>query len=485
MSGKPQSHFHVASPDVSTRLVGDEGAVLFHPDTGMEKFINPTGLFIWERLDGSNTPVEIADSLAGSFQDAPRDKVFSDLNEFLADMAAQGFAQTTQTRRSQTFSSNPEGLLVDMADAPKSIDLSLTGKCNLHCAYCFYHDEMQARKDLPCEEWITFFDELKRLGVRDGTLSGGEVFVRPDLWELIDWLIDSRMRYSILSNGTLVDEKTILQFEKGRRFLRLSSIQISIDGSCAEVHDKSRGRGSFEKAVRGLRLLKEAGFPVTVRVTVNRYNVNDLNNIARLLLDDIGLKSFSTNDVMPIGSGCNNQPRIALSTRQQMMAIFSLTRLAEQYNGRITATAGPLAKWQCYREMELARSTGETTNRWKMGYLTACGCVYNKISVHHDGIITPCNILAKLALGRINQDSITDVWKGHPILKALRDRRKILMNEVSGCEDCEWASYCNGSCPGLAYEMTGDFNLANPRDCYRRFLKDTGIESILDIAERR
>jgi radical SAM protein with 4Fe4S-binding SPASM domain len=56
------------------------------------------------------------------------------------------------------------------------------------------------------------------------------------------------------------------------------------------------------------------------------------------------------------------------------------------------------------------------------------------------------------------------------VLQALRDRRLIPMQQVAGCEGCEWASFCNGSCPGLAYQLTGDFNRANPEDCYRRFL---------------
>jgi sulfatase maturation enzyme AslB (radical SAM superfamily) len=50
------------------------------------------------------------------------------------------------------------------------------------------------------------------------------------------------------------------------------------------------------------------------------------------------------------------------------------------------------------------------------------------------------------------------------------------MSEVPGCEDCDWAPYCNGSCPGLAYEMTGDFNRANPHDCYRSFLDNFDSE---------
>ena len=463
-----------ADPAVSIRRVRDEGAVLYHPDTGKEKFINNTGFFIWRHLDGTRSAEDIAEALTADFEDVPREQVYTDVAEFLNDIAAEGFAQEGPAGQHQAAPVGSEDDFADVADAPKSIDLSLTGKCNLHCAYCFYHDEMESRPDLPADEWFRFFGELKQLGVRDATLSGGEIFVRPDLWELIDALIEARMRYSILSNGTLINEQILQEFAKGKRFRRLNSIQVSIDGSCAEVHDKSRGKGSFEKAVRGLRLLKEAGFPVTSRVTVNRHNVDDLENTARLLLEDIGLGSFGTNDAMPMGSGCDNQRTITLMPEQQVKAMKTLARLEKQYNGRIMASAGPLAKWRSYQEMEHARATGEETSRWRMGYLTACGCVYNKLSVHHDGIITPCNILAKLVLGHINKDSLTDIWKSHPTLHALKDRRHIPMTEVPGCEDCEWAPYCNGSCPGLAYEMTGDFNLANPHDCYRRFLRETG-----------
>ena len=86
------------------------------------------------------------------------------------------------------------------------------------------------------------------------------------------------MRYSLLSNGTLVDGDVVARLLERRT--RLDSIQISIDGSCAEIHDASRGRGSFDKALRGLRLLKQAGLPVTSRVTINRHNVGDLERIA-------------------------------------------------------------------------------------------------------------------------------------------------------------------------------------------------------------
>ena len=126
-----------------------------------------------------------------------------------------------------------------------------------------------------------------------------------------------------------------------------------------------------------------------------------------------------------------------------------------------------------YSEMEHARHTTEKTNRWGMGYLTACGCVFSRLDVLHDGSIVPCCMLPDLILGNITNDSLGEIWRTHPTLWALRQRREIPMQQVPGCQECEWASYCNGSCPGLAHQLTGDFNRANPQDCYRKFLLET------------
>jgi SynChlorMet cassette radical SAM/SPASM protein ScmE len=174
-----------------------------------------------------------------------------------------------------------------------------------------------------------------------------------------------------------------------------------------------------------------------------------------------------------MGAGCHHKNAIVLRPKQQLKAMKTLAVMAERYNGRITATAGPLANWRIYNEMKHARATGLKSTRIQMGYLTACGCAFKKLAVHHDGTITPCNMLPKLEMGRINIDSLKEIWKSHPTLKVLKERKQIPMNQVPGCRDCEWTDYCNGGCPGLAYEMTGDFNSANPHDCFRHFLENT------------
>ena len=109
----------------------------------------------------------------------------------------------------------------------------------------------------------------------------------------------------------MITEETLKQFEIGKRRQRLDSIQISVDGSSAEVHDLSRPK-SFGRALRGLKLLKEAGYPVTVRVTINRHNVDDLENVAHLLLEEVGLPSFSTNEAYACGATDRTEGNIIL-----------------------------------------------------------------------------------------------------------------------------------------------------------------------------
>jgi radical SAM protein with 4Fe4S-binding SPASM domain len=83
-------------------------------------------------------------------------------------------------------------------------------------------------------------------------------------------------------------------------------------------------------------------------------------------------------------------------------------------------------------------------------------------------------MLHRLVMGEVGVDPVREIWKDHPTLVALRERSKIPMTHVPGCEECEWALYCNGGCPGLAHELTGDFNRANPWDCYKRFVEEAG-----------
>ena len=72
-----------------------------------------------------------------------------------------------------------------------------------------------------------------------------------------------------------------------------------------------QGKGSFEGAVRGIRTLQRHTVPVEVRLTVHRYNVDQLEHAAHFLLEELGLRSFSTNAAGYLGSCRQNAERRA------------------------------------------------------------------------------------------------------------------------------------------------------------------------------
>jgi len=354
---------------------------------------------------------------------------------------------------------------------PRGVDIEITSRCNLRCRYCYYFGNPAVEyRDLPTTEWLRFFDELGRCAVMDVTLQGGEPFIRKDLPQLIEGIISNHMRFSILSNGTLIDD-AIASFLADTN--RCDSVQVSVDGSGPAIHDACRGKGSFEGAIKGIRTLQRHEVPVAVRVTIHRHNVHDLEAIARLLLDDLRLAEFSTNAAGYLGACRQNANEVMLTTKDRQEAMETLLRLTERYNGRISAQAGPLAEGEIWCKMEEACMKGALPFPHG-GSLTACGCHSSKINVRADGVITPCCMLPHMELGRINHASLKDVWQQHPDLHRLRQRHTIPLTAFAFCEDCTYIPYCTGNCPGLAYTITGKVDHPSPDACLRRFLEEGG-----------
>ena len=354
---------------------------------------------------------------------------------------------------------------------PRGVDIELTAQCNLRCRYCyFFSNPAVVYRDLPTSEWLTFFDELGSLGVMDVTLAGGEPFTRADLPELIAGIVASRMRFSLLSNGGLIDDGIAALLA---RTGRCDHVQISLDGPDPESHDAGRGRGAFEGAVRGLRTLQRNGVKAAVRVTLHRHNVRQIDETARFLLEELGLPGFSTNAAGYLGSCRQHADDLLLTTEDRQYAMETLLRLSEAYPGRIAAAAGPLADGRMWGAMERDRSRGAPRSA-RGGGLTACGCVFNRLAVRSDGVLVPCSMLPHVELGRVNREAVRDVWQHHPALERMRARREIPLAGFEYCAGCGYVDYCTGNCPGLAYTHTGEIDHPSPDACLRDFLAGGG-----------
>ncbi|MBN1297498.1 radical SAM protein [bacterium] len=456
-------------------------AVLFHPDTGMDMVINPVARLIWENLSPAIDSRTMKHIVMNATEGADPESIDTDIADFYRELSEtfmiipiSGGGPNSVSPQSDDHGSDaengPPAIAGNWHDAPSYLDISLTHQCNLHCPYCFYDDEMTVRQDLTTEQWIQFFRSIECLPVKELVLSGGEVFTRKDLPDLLEAIVAACKRFSILTNGTLIDERWVDVLSKVQH--RLSYVQFSIDGSCSTIHDRIRGRGSFEKTMRGLQWIRGADLPVMVRMTINRYNVDDIRATIRFLLEELGLPKVGTNDVVTVGAGCRQD--IGLNIEQQVQAMKDLIELSDIFPGRIQASAGPLARYRFYRDIDRAMAGEIVEQHNRMGRLTSCGCMGMKLAIRHDGVISPCNMLSDAHLGQILTDSLTEVWQSHPILESMRRRSEIHLRDIPECADCPYADYCTGNCPAPRFVETGQLNLPNRSDCYRRFLEQTG-----------
>jgi SynChlorMet cassette radical SAM/SPASM protein ScmE len=164
--------------------------------------------------------------------------------------------------------------------------------------------------------------------------------------------------------------------------------------------------------------------PVTARVTIHRYNIHDLDNVAKLLLEELGLCGFSTNSASYIGSCRTDADNILPKTTDRQDAMEILLNLSKKYKGKISALAGPLAEARIWRNMEDARLKGLPSFSIG-GRLTGCGCTFTELTILSDGSIVPCNMLAHLKLGHINEDVFQDIWLRSLALNNMRLRHNI------------------------------------------------------------
>ena len=277
------------------------------------------------------------------------------------------------------------------------------------------------------------------------------------------------MRFKILDNGTLITDEMAAFLASTRS---CDGIQVSIDGSVPITHDSCRGRGTFRKAMNGIKNLQKYKLPVTVRVTIHRSNVHHLENVARLLLEEIGPAGVFHQFCLSSGALPQTREMVQLTVEERVLAMETLLRLTAKYDGRINA-AGPLAEGRAWLEMEQTRRDG--TEMPGRGYLTGCGGAMTTIGVRADGAMVACCQMPHMELGRINRDNLLEVWQHHPgNLTGSGNVRPYPLPTSSFARGRDYVSYCTGNCPALSYTLTGSAYQPSPDACLRRFLEQGG-----------
>lgn len=158
--------------------------------------------------------------------------------------------------------------------APVLADISLTNRCNLKCEYCYASsgDENKILSELSLDTYKLLFEQLDKMNVHRISLTGGEPLLRKDFFEILNEAQKYKFAIIINSNGILINDSIACKL-KNYRFDRIC---ITIDGSSSKTHDVIRGKGTFLKALQGIRSLQKYNLPVSTLFTLNKNNINDL-----------------------------------------------------------------------------------------------------------------------------------------------------------------------------------------------------------------
>ncbi len=358
----------------------------------------------------------------------------------------------------------PSHLLQFSKDKRPVVVWNVTQRCNLKCVHCYAHaKDMAYNNEMSTHQGKELIDDLARFGAPVILFSGGEPLVRKDLPELAEYAVEKGMRAVISTNGTLITSKTARILKD----IGLSYVGISLDGM-QEINDRFRGiKGAFQSALRGIKNCQDAGIKVGLRFTINKFNVNEIPHIFKLI-EEMNIPRVCFYHLVYAGRGTElvKEDLTHEGTRAAVDLIIDETkRLHDIGKPKEVLTVdnhadGPYLYLRLRREEpERAKEVLELL-QWNEGNNSGrgIGCVSWDGEVHPDQFWRHCS------LGNVQQRPFSEIWTdtSNLLLKKLKEKKK----HVKGrCATCRWLDICAGNFRVRAEATTGDVWAPDPA-CY-------------------
>jgi radical SAM protein with 4Fe4S-binding SPASM domain len=338
---------------------------------------------------------------------------------------------------------------------PGVVFAEITRACNLNCVWCYNNSRTPLPGELTAAEWKRCID---RLAGAPCTLlfTGGEPLTRKDLLDIAGYARQRGLGAQLFTNGTLVNCGNAAAIAATFQYAR-----ITIDGATAETNDRIRGKGSFEKALRGMRLLLEQGMPVCWQCIVSQHNIHELPAIVEKAVE-VGATGLRMASVDPLGRGCGCS-QWELSAEQEFVFWRFLTWAMEEYKTRIQIDWGAdycLGQtWKTVMAIEpgMAPSATPEGRRNPDFYMqfartSQCGVGVRSFLINPQGLIGLCPLLTPpdVVLGNVLRDDLLDVWYRHPVFSAFRE---MTLEDYEDCAGCGFRYRCLAGCRGRAFQM--------------------------------
>jgi len=358
-----------------------------------------------------------------------------------------------------------DNLRYENKDAPRPVVVwNCTRQCNLNCIHCYASaDNRGSPEEMDTAAGRAFIHDLADFGVPVILFSGGEPLLRKDLFSLATLARELGIRIVLSTNGTLITEGAAEEISR----LGFAEVGISLDGIGAN-NDYFRGRnGAFEAALRGIRNCVALGFRVSLRLTLTRFNYQEIPAIFKLVEDE-GIDRVCFYHLAYSGRGgkLREEDINHAQTRSVIDTICEWTLdLYQRGLRKEILTVGNHAdgfylylklrkedSQRAEKALELLRMNGGNNSGIKIGAVDDIGNVH------------PDQFWWHYSLGNVRQRKFADIWTdtSEPLLKGLKNRKGLLKGR---CARCQYLDLCNGNLRVRAEAVFGDVWAEDPA-CY-------------------
>ncbi len=333
---------------------------------------------------------------------------------------------------------------------PLSVQLDLTYRCNERCVHCYLDHHNHG--EMTTVEITDLLDQMADAGVFYLTISGGEILMRRDFFEILEY---ARMRafcIKLKTNGILIREKEADRIKA----VGVESVQISIYSHVPEVHDAiTKLPGSLAQSIEAIRRLRARGIHVIMANVLMVQNAHDYVGV-RALAAELGARFILDPTITPMMDG----DRSILSLNVDEDALREVFRNETLVGGNIEEFCAP--------------PQGPDENTLDM---LPCSAGHTACYVSPYGDVYPC-VQFPLASGNVRSMRFVDIWRDST---QLNEVRSITLRDMPSCSKCTHGGTCT-RCPGLAY-LEGNMRGPSTQDCEKSFAR-TGIASV-NLMSRR
>jgi radical SAM protein with 4Fe4S-binding SPASM domain len=315
---------------------------------------------------------------------------------------------------------------------PLSVHIDLTMRCNERCIHCYR--VIERRPELTTGEFKALLDDVARAGTLYLTFSGGEVFLRKDLFELIEHARRLHFDVRLKSNALLITQDKASRL----RALGVRQVDISIYSADPAVHDwVTKVPGSLERSLEGVAWLRDAGITVKLNCPLMKQNVGQYKEL-RALADRLGVLCGFDPMITAKNDG-DPSPLTLRITRKDLMQVLQDPVLNPDL-GKREACESPSARADLDD--------------------IPCGAGHNACYISAYGDVMPC-VAMPIACGNVREEPFEAIWHRSPNMLKVRSIR---IRDLHTCSTCAASRFCT-RCPGQALVETGDLHGPSPANC--------------------